>query len=134
MNNLILFSYDQINTRSRESAQGHFNREGLCVYIDISLLSSRVIRSLKKIIEWRGNPLAIRCNNDPEYIRKTLEDCKIKQQITFLYIQLGKPTQNAYIEQFIPKGHKFHCTLMGVFSFNRRAKYERLGSHLFNVY
>ena len=28
----------------------------------------RVIRSLEQIIEWRGKPLALRCDNGPEYI------------------------------------------------------------------
>jgi len=40
-----------------------FNREGLAVDVDLSLPSARVIRSLKRIIEWRGKPLAIRCDN-----------------------------------------------------------------------
>jgi len=51
-----------------------FNREGLGVDVDLSLPSARVIRSLKQIIEWRGKPLAIRCDNGPEYISQTLKD------------------------------------------------------------
>jgi len=43
-----------------------FNREGLGVDVDFSLPSARVIRSLEQIIEWRGKPLAIRCDNGPE--------------------------------------------------------------------
>ena len=31
-----------------------FNREGLCIDVDFSLPSERVIRSLDQIIEWRG--------------------------------------------------------------------------------
>lgn len=30
--------------------------------------SERVIRTLKQIIGWRGTPLAIRCDNGPEYL------------------------------------------------------------------
>ena len=33
-----------------------YNREGLCIEVDFSLPSERVIRSLDRIIEWRGNP------------------------------------------------------------------------------
>jgi putative transposase len=93
-----------------------FNREGLGIEVDLSFPSSRVIRSLEQIIEWRGKPLAIRCDNGPEYISQTLKDWTIKHQITLLYIQPGKPTQNAYIERF-----------------NRTARHEWLDLHLFET-
>ena len=37
-----------------------FNREGLGIEVDFSLLAERVIRSLNRIIEWRGKPETIR--------------------------------------------------------------------------
>ena len=77
-----------------------YNREGLGIDVDLSLPSSRVIRALEQIIEWRGKPSAIRCDNGPEYIAQLLIDWANDQQITLLYIQPGKPTQNAYIERF----------------------------------
>lgn len=40
-----------------------FNREGLGIEVDFSLLAERVIRALDRIIEWRGKPLAIRVDN-----------------------------------------------------------------------
>ena len=40
-----------------------FNREGLSIEVDLSLLSVRVIRALEQIIEWRGKLQAIRCDN-----------------------------------------------------------------------
>ena len=36
-----------------------YNREGLCVDVDLSLPAGRVIRSLERIIEWRGKPQSI---------------------------------------------------------------------------
>ena len=42
-----------------------YNREGLAIDVDFSLPSSRVIRALDQIIEWRGQPSAIRCDNGP---------------------------------------------------------------------
>jgi putative transposase len=45
-----------------------YNREGLGIEVDFSLPAERVIRSLDRIIEWRGKPLVIRCDNGPEYI------------------------------------------------------------------
>lgn len=39
-----------------------YNREGLAIDVDLSMHSTRVIRSLEQIIEWRGKPSAIRCD------------------------------------------------------------------------
>jgi putative transposase len=49
-----------------------FNREGLAIDADISIPVERVIRSLDRIIEWRGKPKRIRSNNEPEYISHKL--------------------------------------------------------------
>ena len=76
----------------------NYNREGLTVEVDTSLPSQRVIRALEQVIEWRGKPDAIRCDNGPEYISQTLIDWATKHKITLLYIQLGKPNRNSYIE------------------------------------
>ena len=51
-----------------------YNREGLAIDVDISLPAQRVIRSLQQIIEWRGKPLALRCDNGPEFIIHELVD------------------------------------------------------------
>lgn len=49
-----------------------YNREGLDIEVDFSLPSERVTRTLDRIIEWRGKPRPIRCDNGPEYISETL--------------------------------------------------------------
>lgn len=77
-----------------------YNREGLTIEADLSLPSARVTRALDQVIEWRGKPKAIRCDNGPEYISQTLVSWANQHQITLMYIQPGKPTQNAYIERF----------------------------------
>ena len=91
-----------------------YNREGLAIDVDLSMPSTRVIRSLVQIIEWRGKPNAIRCDNGPEYISNELVSWANENQITLLYIQPGKPTQNAYVERF-----------------NRTARHEWLNMHMF---
>jgi len=91
-----------------------YNREGLGIEVDLSLPSARVIRGLEQIIEWRGKPAALRCDNGPEYISQTLVNWANEHCITLIYIQPGKPTQNAYIERF-----------------NRTARHEWLNMHLF---
>ena len=76
-----------------------YNREGLCIEVDLSLPSARVIRSVEQVIEWRDKLASIRLDNGSEYIAQSLIDWANDRQITLLYIQPGKPTQNAYIER-----------------------------------
>ena len=91
-----------------------YNREGLGIEVGLSLPAQRVIRALERIIEWRGKPKNIRCDNGPELISKQLTEWTEKQQIKLLYIQPGKPQQNAYMERY-----------------NRTVRHEWLNQHLF---
>ena len=91
-----------------------FNREGLGIEIDFSLPAERVVRTLEQIIEWRGCPKEIRCDNGPEYISARLLSWADKRQIAIRHIQPGKPQQNAYIERY-----------------NRTVRYDWLNQYLF---
>lgn len=77
-----------------------YNREGLGIEVDFSLPSIRVIRSLEQIMEWRGKPKVLRCDNGPEYISQTLLAWAKSQGIAMEHIQPGKPQQNAYVERY----------------------------------
>jgi putative transposase len=77
-----------------------FNREGLGIEVDFSLPAERVIRSLDRIIEWRGKPSTIRVDNGPEYISEKLMKWATKHGVTIQHIQPGQPQQNAYIERY----------------------------------
>ncbi len=77
-----------------------FNRECITSEVDLSLPAERVIGALNRTIEWRGKPKAIRCDNGPEFISKALEKWSIEQGIELLFIEPGKPQQNAYVERF----------------------------------
>jgi putative transposase len=92
-----------------------FNRESLAIEVDFSLPAERVKRTLDRIIEWRGKPGSIRCDNGPEYISQTLRTWADKNQVELNFIQPGKPQQNAYIERF-----------------NRTVRYDWLSHHLFH--
>jgi len=91
-----------------------FNREGLAVEVDFSMPTERVRRSLNQLIEWRGKPKQIRCDNGPEYISGLLITWAEKQGIKLEFIQPGNPQQNAYIERF-----------------NRTVRYDWLGQYIF---
>ena len=91
-----------------------FNREGLSIEVDFSLPAERVIRCLDNIIEWRGMPSIIRCDNGPEYISGLLVQWAERKEIQIQYIQPGKPQQNAYVERY-----------------NRTVRYDWLNQYLF---
>lgn len=92
-----------------------FNREGLCIDVDFSLPALRVIRALDQVIEWRGKPEVIRCDNGPEYISGALATWAESHGIQLQHIQPGKPQQNAYVERY-----------------NRTVRYDWLSQHLFD--
>ena len=77
-----------------------FNREGLAIEVDFSLPSERVVRTLNQVIAWRGTPLAIRLDNGPEYVSGRLQNWAENAGIGLIYIQRGKPQQNAYVERY----------------------------------
>ena len=77
-----------------------FNREGLGIEVDLSLPADRVVRALEQIIEWRGKPQSLRCDNGPEYISERLKQWAKDREITLSYIQPGNPQQNAYVERY----------------------------------
>ena len=77
-----------------------FNREALGIEIDFSLPSERIIRALDQIIDWRGTPSVIRCDNGPENISGLIQAWAARCGIRLEYIQPGKPQQNAYVERF----------------------------------
>lgn len=54
---------------------------GLCIDVDFSLPALRVIRSLEQVMEWRGRPKIIRCDNGPEYVSSALMQWAEKRHI-----------------------------------------------------
>ena len=80
------------------------NREGLGIEVDFSLPAERVKRVLDPLIDWRGKPNRIRCDNGPEYISGGLTVWAEQREIDIEFIQPGKPQQNAYIERYNRNG------------------------------
>jgi len=59
-----------------------------------------VIRILEQIIEWRGKPRMLRCDNGPEYGSEALSIWARDQGRSLQSTQPEKPQQNAYVERF----------------------------------
>ena len=65
--------------------------------VDTNFASLRV---LEQIIAERGLPGAIGCDNGPEFTSRHFLAWCVERGIELIYIQPGKPTQNAYVESF----------------------------------
>ncbi|MEX2656356.1 MAG: IS3 family transposase [Balneolales bacterium] len=77
-----------------------YNRQVLWIETDLSLPAQRVTRVLEYLKESRGLPEMIRVDNGPELISLKMEIWCRENSVTLVFIQPGKPTQNAFIERF----------------------------------
>jgi putative transposase len=102
-----------------------FNRESLAIEVDTSLPSLRVIRVLEKLVDERGCPSIIRCDNGPEFISHKLQQWCDDQsrRITLQFIQPGRPMQNAYIER---KNGSIRRELLNAYLFSSLAEVKIL--------
>ena len=91
------------------------NREALRIECGTSIPSARLLRTLNQLIEVYGLPEAIRMDNGPEMTSQTFIEWAEEMGIELLFIQPGKPNQNAFVERF-----------------NRSFRDEVLDANLFN--
>lgn len=77
-----------------------FTRECLSLEVDTSMSSKRVTRSLEAVIERRGMPEAIRCDNGPELTSRHFVGWCEERKIQLIHIQPGRPMQNGHVESF----------------------------------
>ncbi len=80
-----------------------FSAECLCLVADTSLSGLRVGRELDRIIADRKRPAMIVSDNSTEFTSMAILRWAQEQQIEWLYIAPGKPTDNAFIEAFNSK-------------------------------
>ena len=76
------------------------NREGLAIEVGTSIPAPRVVRVLDQLVALYGCPQALRLDNGPELTAQVFVDWCDRHGIVRLYIQPGKPVQNAFIERF----------------------------------
>lgn len=74
------------------------SRKDLWIEAAYSITADKLIEVLDKIVEMRGLPKYIRCDNGPEFISAKLEKWA-KKRLEIKFIQPGKPTQNGIIER-----------------------------------
>jgi putative transposase len=73
-----------------------------CFSVDpaFSYPSISVVRQLEDVASQFGYPSALRVDNGPEFIASALEQWALEHGVDLLFIQPGKPTQNAFIKSF----------------------------------
>jgi putative transposase len=90
-----------------------FNREGLMIEADLSLPAVRVVRALDQLIEWRGVPAFIRCDNGPEYISETVQQWAKTRAFGSTSSSQGNrnktPTSNAKVGRCATTGSRSRC-------------------------
>ena len=98
------------------SMMDEFSRSGLALDIAFTFPSCAVIGVLDEIARLYGYPRYLRIDNGTELTSKAMQHWSAEHGVELLFIQPGKPTQNAFIE-----------------SFNARVRDELLNAHWFRT-
>jgi putative transposase len=77
-----------------------FTKVCVGIIVDTSLSGSRVARELDKIIATYGKPETILSDNGTEFTSHAILKWSMERQISWDYIEPGKPYQNGTIESF----------------------------------
>ena len=77
-----------------------FTRECPAIEVNTGLSGRHVTRVLERVIEQRGKPQSLRCDNGPEFTSRHFIAWCAEQNITLIHIQPGRPMQNGYVESF----------------------------------
>jgi putative transposase len=77
-----------------------FTRECLRIEVASSMRAGKVIEVLKLLFARRGRPQFLRSDNGPEFIAEKLKQWLQESGAHTMYIEPGKPWQNAFEESF----------------------------------
>jgi len=77
-----------------------FTRECPAIEVGSSLGSRRVTRVLDRVIEMRGLPAGLRCDNGSEFTSRHFLGWCEEKKIRLVHIQPGRPMQNGHVESF----------------------------------
>lgn len=77
-----------------------FDRASPAIEVASSLPGGRVVRVLNRLAAVRGLPRAIKVDRGPEFTSEALKTWSRERGVKLLFIDPGKPIQNAHIESF----------------------------------
>lgn len=77
-----------------------FTRECPALEVDHALSGVRVAHVLDRLAATRGLPHGLVCDNGPEFAGQALDQWAHRRGVALLFIEPGRPVQNAYAESF----------------------------------
>ena len=77
-----------------------YTKESLAIEVNTGISSRQVTRILERVMEERGVPGSIRCDNGPEFTSLYFVEWCRERSLNVLHIQPGKPVQNGHVESF----------------------------------
>lgn len=77
-----------------------FTRECLALEVATGFRARDVVGVLTRLIEKRGTPIAIRCDQGTEFTAEALDQWAYNNRIELDFSRPGKPTDNAFAEAF----------------------------------
>lgn len=100
-----------------------YTREMVGQLVSVSISGQRVSRFLSSLIETRGKPRSMVCDNGTEFTSKAMFFWSKENQVALDFIQPGKPTQNAFVESLNGK-FRNECLNQHWFRSIEEAEYE----------
>jgi putative transposase len=82
------------------TVEDEFTRECHKIAPDRSIRAGKVVEILKALFFELGAPSYLRSDNGPEFIAKAIKDYLLESETKTIYIDPGKPWQNAFEESF----------------------------------
>lgn len=120
------FVSDQLSTGRRFRTLNivdDYSRELVGQLVSVSISGQQVARFLSEMIEFRGKPESIVCDNGTEFTSKAMFFWSKETGVRLNFIQPGKPTQNAFVESLNGK-FRDACLNMHWFRSIPEARYE----------
>lgn len=100
-----------------------YSREMVGQLVSVSISGRQVARFLSVLIEQRGKPNKITCDNGTEFTSKAMFFWSKETDVGLGFIQPGKPTQNAFVESLNGK-FRNECLNQHWFRTMDEARYE----------
>lgn len=100
-----------------------YSREMVGQLVQVSISGRQVARFLSLLIEQRGKPGKVVCDNGTEFTSKAMFFWSKETSVTLGFIQPGKPTQNAFVESLNGK-FRNECLNQHWFRTLDEARYE----------
>jgi putative transposase len=77
-----------------------YTRECPAIEVGTGISSRQVTRVLERVIDERGAPASLRCDNGPEFTSRHIVAWCAAKKIELIHIQPGRPMQNGHVESF----------------------------------